>query len=81
MILTNKTTEKYLENTRMTLQILKDDAYVKGVILSYGYTDERLDEGIALYGEVDEAYHVLITSRGEQAKSSLFLRRFRDRQP
>jgi hypothetical protein len=40
MILTNKKTEKHLEDTRITLQILKDDAYVKGVILSYGYTDE-----------------------------------------
>ena len=74
MILTNKSIEKYLEKTRITLQTLKDDAYVKGVILSYGYTDERLDEGIVLRSEVDEAYHVLITSRGEQAKSSLFLR-------
>jgi hypothetical protein len=75
MILTNKTTEKYLEDTRITLQILKEDAYVKGVILSYGYTDERLDEGIALHGQVDAIYHELITSRGEQAKSSLSLRK------
>jgi len=75
MILTNKKTEKYLEDTRITLQILKDDAYVKGVILSYGYTDERLDEGIALHGQVDSIYHELITGRGEQAKSSLILRK------
>jgi len=75
MILTHKKTEKYLEDTRITLQTLKDDAYVKGVILSYGYTDERLDEGIALHGEVDAIYHELITSRGEQAKSSLALKK------
>jgi hypothetical protein len=75
MILTHKKTEKYLEDTRITLQILKDDAYVKGVILRYGYTDERLDEGIALHGEVDAIYQELITRRGEQAKSSLSLRK------
>ena len=75
MILTSKETEKYLENTRITLQILKEDAYVKGVILSYGYTDGRLDEGIALHGEVDAIYHELITRRGEQAKASLALRK------
>jgi len=75
MILTNKKTEKYLEDTRITLQILKDDAYVKGVILSYGYTDERLQEGIALHGQVDAIYQELITRRGEQAKSSLSLRK------
>jgi hypothetical protein len=73
MILTNKSIEKYLENTRITLQSLKDDTYVKGVILSFGYTDERLDEGIALRGEVDEVYQELITRRGEQAKASLVL--------
>lgn len=75
MILTNKRTEKYLEKTRITLQTLKDDEYVKGVILSYGYTDERLAEGIALRSEVDSIYHELITSRGEQAKSSLSLKK------
>jgi hypothetical protein len=70
MIITNKHVEQYLDQTRIILERVKEDTAVKELIVTYGYTDERLDEGIALYSQVDSLYHELITRRGEQAKLS-----------
>jgi len=71
MILKNKQIEKYLEESRITLFRLKSDIDVKTKALEYGYTEERIDEGIALYDSVKTTYSLLISQRGEQARISV----------
>ncbi|MCP5046935.1 MAG: hypothetical protein GY940_07165 [bacterium] len=73
MVITNKMIETYLEQTRITLDSLYGDTFIKTRILEFGYTDERLTEGITLRGEVSTLYNDLLTSRGNQAKMSFSL--------
>jgi hypothetical protein len=68
MIIRSNRIEEYLSKTQIILQSLRDDAYVKGRIVSFGYTDERILQGIVMRDEIESAYHDLVTKRREQLK-------------
>jgi hypothetical protein len=68
MIIRSTRIEVYLSKTQIILLSLKDDEYVKGRIVSYGYTDERIQQGIDMRDEIDSVYQDLVTKRREQLK-------------
>jgi len=70
MLKTNRAIEKFLSKTNVTLEIVKDDAFVKEKISTFGYTDQRIAEGIALRSEVESIYQTVLSTRNEQLKSS-----------
>jgi len=74
MILTNKTIEKYLHETGITLLSLKQDFPIKEKIVSFGHSEEHLDKGIELLKGVESVYQELLGKRGEQAKLSFSMR-------
>lgn len=66
MAITNKYLENYLQRSRVILESIKEDLEIMGKVSPYGYTDEKLDEGLALYNEAFSLYQQLLTRRGEQ---------------
>jgi len=67
MILTSKKIEAYLEKTRITLESVKEDEYIKGEATTFGYNDGRLDEGLGMVTELESISEKLSTTRGLQA--------------
>ena len=68
---------KSVENLLMDVNViygnLNGDDVIKDQILTYGYTQERLDAINQLQVDSSAVYHALLTGRGEQMKYSLLL--------
>ena len=75
MIKGNKKIENYLENTRVTLDSLLVDDFIKSLIRKYGYTEERLVAIFEFYVVVAGIYQRQLTARGVQLKISVEMNR------
>jgi hypothetical protein len=70
MLSSNRAIESFLSKSNVTLELIKVDDFIKEKIITYGYTDERIDEGLTLLKEADKSYQDLLSSRNEQFKLS-----------
>lgn len=68
MRITCKSVEKYLSDTHIILESLMDDTEVKGRIVTYGYTDARIQQIIDIRAAADSVYQDSVTKRKEQQK-------------
>jgi hypothetical protein len=68
MRITCKAVEKYLSDTHIILESLMDDTEVKGRIVTYGYTDARIQQILDIRTAADSIYQDSVTKRKEQQK-------------